>query len=167
MWLIVTGGCTFVARVTVFPLRSHDSSFCWSNVYTIYTQRNFCWFLFPKWYIKNVTTDLALFSVVKIVFRVLNGWSFNTFFVSAFCIVHISKNISDWFWRFSKSTYPWVTNQTQPVCLFFKGKITDLTCERALRNLIIISAESLKKNYCARKVSRKTICSDNTRSQWT
>ena len=56
---------------------------------------------------------------------------------------HISNNILNWFWTLFKNVNPWTKRQEKGVYLIFKRNIAHLTHRRALRALIIASAERL------------------------
>ena len=69
--------------------------------------------------------------------------------------IHISNNILNWFWTLFKNVNSWPSDKKY--CLITKRNITHLTQRRALRALIITSAERLKSLFVKAKFTR-TFC---------
>ena len=71
--------------------------------------------------------------------------------------LHISENILNWFWTLFKNVNTLTRWQQKGICLIFKRNIAHVTHRRALRTLIIASADRLKCLFVQAKFTR-TFC---------
>ena len=122
---------------------------------TVPTKQHNCRFLVLKRKIQNMAAVFALFTVVEISRFI--GWNVNTLFISICGTIHISNNILKWFWVLFKNVNPRTKRQEKRISLIFKRNIAHLTHRRALRALIIASAERLKSFFVQAK-STWTLC---------
>ena len=105
---------------------------------------------------KHVRGGFALFAVVKI--GVFVGWKVNTLFIWACWIIHVTKNILDWFLSLFNNKNHFVKFHEKRNCLFFKKDNAHLTHVLALRTLIVAGVEGIKKLFRDAKFLR-TQCS--------
>ena len=71
--------------------------------------------------------------------------------------IHISNNILNWPLILFKNVHPLTKWQENGVCLFFRRNIAHLAHRRALRSLIMASAERLKSPFVQANFTR-TLC---------
>ena len=83
-----------------------------------------------------------------------NGFAFLSVETKLAGTKHISDNILNRFWSLFKNVNPWTKRQEKGVYLIFKRNIAHLTHRRALRALIIASAERLKSLFVQAKFTQ-------------
>ena len=71
--------------------------------------------------------------------------------------IDISNNILNGLWNLFKNVHPLSKRQEKGICLFFKRNIAHLVHRRALRTLIIASAQRLKSLFLEAKLPQ-TLC---------
>ena len=94
----------------------------------------------------------ALFTVVET--ESLVGWKLNGLFVWAGWTIHISNNISKWFFCLFESLSPLNKLREKRVCSFFKENIAHLKSGRALKRLIVAFAEKYNSLFLQAKYIR-------------